>query len=109
MSEQHTPTFIEDVDPRDPQLDAYDAVPRDGPSIFIARTNGHEAEQPVEGRWVDLRLGESALRAELAGHPSVAGWMVLDQFDCGPEMIPEQPTPDELRALIARAQAGEIA
>lgn len=108
MSE-HTPTFIGDVDPRDPQLDAYDAVPRDGPAIFIARSNGREEEGPIDGRWVDLRLGESALRAELAGHPSVAGWFVLDQLDCGPEMIPEQPTPEELRALIARAQAGEIA
>lgn len=107
MSEQHLPTFIEDVDTRDPQLDAYDAVPRDGPAIFIARSDGHEQNQPIDGRWVDLRLGESALQAELAGHPSAAGWMVLDQLDCGPEMIPEHPTPEELRALIVQAQAGD--
>lgn len=107
MSE-HTPTFIEDVSPHDPSVDAYDAVPRDGPAIFIARTNGHETSQPIGGRWVDLRLGESALRAELADHPSAAGWFVLDQLDCGPEMIPEHPTPEELRALIAQAQAREV-
>lgn len=105
MSE-HAPTFIKRINPERPPADAYDAVPRDGPAIFIARSGGQEANPPIEGRWVDLRLGESALRAELAGHPSVAGWVVLDQLDCGPEMIPEQPTPDELRALIARAHAG---
>jgi hypothetical protein len=106
MQEQQ-PTFIEDIEPYDPRVDAYDAVPRDGPAIFVARSNDQgEPDQPIDGRWVDLRLGESALQAELAGHPSVAGWFVLDQLDCGPEMIPEQPTPDELRALIAWAQVG---
>lgn len=87
-------------------LEGYDAVPRDGPAVFIAaRQRLDETGEPL-GLW--LRLDRPAkvvaclLRALVGDQPE--RWSVIDQIDLGNEMVDEQTSVAELLALAEAEQ-----
>src|SRR5262245_33185090 len=78
----------------DPMMDAWDAVPRDGPAIFIATCID---DRPVAGAWVTANQPEPYFLAELAfllHEPLDARerreWVVLDQVGIAEPMLPER-------------------
>lgn len=86
--------------------DAYDAVPRDGPAVFIIDTEALDRDDELRGAWLDPSCSPEALICqieELTGRRSHdGGWAVIDQVGLGPIMIDEQPS---VLALTAFAQS----
>lgn len=88
--------------------EAWDAVPQDGPAVFVIDTVVLEQQQALHGRWLDLSAGQTAAEAalrDLLQRPIDGGWAIVDQVGLGPRMAPEtiaaeelQRLPDELRA-----------
>jgi hypothetical protein len=76
----------------DPWRDAWDAVPRDGPGLFVIDTAAYDCEQ-VRGRWIDPTaepaLIELQLQELLGRWPEPGSWAVVDQVGLGEVMVPE--------------------
>ncbi len=72
--------------------EAWDAVPRDGPAVFVVDTAAFD-HGVVRGRWLDVGAGPETLHTdltELLGHPPEAGtWAIIDQVGLGERMAPE--------------------
>jgi hypothetical protein len=105
MNEQHN-----EGGQRQPHwLDAYDAVPRDGPAVLLATTDLRDGETP-RGGWVDVsedemqvwRDVEAAVGAVAVGD---GRWEIIDQIDMGPQMLPDQLSLSELCRAGIRAAA----
>jgi hypothetical protein len=89
---------------RDPWLDAYDAVPRDGPAVFVMDTASPAHEGPPRGRWLDPTQPADVLHrqiGEVVGDSS-NGWAIIDQVGLGPIMVPEQLSLSALSRLARR-------
>ena len=74
-------------------LDYWDAVPRDGPAVFVANTDLLDLGI-IHGRWIDPRQPEPILRDQLVtalGGQVVQrrAWAVIDQINVGEAMLPE--------------------
>lgn len=93
--------------------DAWNAVPRDGPAVFVVDLQAMETQGRVHGRWMNpMRKSEEVtaeLREVLGREPDVNTWAVIDQVDLGPRMIPDTLAPMELpvAALEALHEAGQ--
>ncbi len=72
--------------------EAWDAVPRDGPAVFVVDTTAFD-HGIVRGRWLDVGAGRDQLHAELTellGRPPEAGsWAIIDQVGLGELMASE--------------------
>jgi hypothetical protein len=82
--------------------EAWDAVPRDGPAVFVIDTVALDQHHQFRGRWLDLAAGAAATEAalgDLLGRPIDAGWAIVDQIGLGPRMAPEALTLEDLRHL----------
>lgn len=86
--------------------DRWDAVPRDGPAVFVI---GGDATS-LTGDWIDptADVDQVAAAVETAtGQPAEIGsWTVVDQIGLGPEMLPEHLSIQSLIRL-ARARRSE--
>lgn len=88
-------------------LDYWDAVPRDGPAVFVANADLLDLGI-IHGRWIDPREPEPVLRDQLVA--TLGGqvvqrraWAVIDQINVGEAMLPEAPSLADLRwQVIAR-------
>jgi hypothetical protein len=76
----------------DPWRDAWDAVPRDGPGVFVIDTEAFDRRQ-VRGRWIDPTaepaLIELQLQELLGRWPEPGSWAVVDQVGVGEATLPE--------------------
>lgn len=72
--------------------EAWDAVPRDGPAVFVVDTIAFD-HGTVRGRWLDVRDDHAALHAELTKllgrEPEEGAWAIVDQIGLGELMAPE--------------------
>lgn len=93
--------------------EAWNAVPRDGPAVFVVDLQALETEGRVHGRWLNtMRDAEDVtaeLREVLGREPIVNTWAVIDQVGLGRRMIPDTLAPEELpeAALEALHEAGQ--
>jgi hypothetical protein len=75
--------------------DRWDAVPRDGPAVFIVDTDAW-SKGIVKGRWCNPWAPAEQVReqlTELLGHePADDEWAIVDQVGLGPLMMSESPT-----------------
>lgn len=72
--------------------DAWDAVPRDGPAVFVIDTGAFD-QGVVRGRWLDVTAERAALQDELREllgcEPEEGSWAIIDQIGLGQLMAPE--------------------
>lgn len=89
--------------------DAWDAVPRDGPAVFVIDTGVLDGEGRVYGRWIDLAVGRTAVLGQLNDllgvDPTPTEWAIVDQVGLGDRMAPEVVSPDEMATLPAAMAA----
>lgn len=90
-------------------FDAYDAVPRDGPAVFVATTHPDDGEA-LRGQWISIDRSTQDVRRDIVDAVGVAAvaagtWRVIDQVHLGHHMLPEDLRPDELRAEAIRQAA----
>ncbi len=80
--------------------DAWDAIPRDGPAVFVLDVHRLDAGT-VHGAWlsVDPERFTAGLRA-LLGRSALNGWAIVDQVGLGERMIPEHFPLDALRTVF---------
>jgi hypothetical protein len=82
--------------------DAWDAVPRDGPAVFVVDAEAFDRGEVI-GRWIDP-FGEQVdineqLRQLVGDNPDQGRWAIVDQIGLGPAAAPETPealTPEAL-------------
>ena len=77
----------------------WDAVPRDGPAVFIANGETLAGTSGPEGAWVRLDRTRQEVAADLGRLIGSAGqthWLVFDQVGLGPIMVDETPVSDVL-------------
>lgn len=81
--------------------DGHDAVPRDGPAIYLADAAVLHAGRLI-GRWVrlDTPLAEVAEEVGQLVGERPDNWVVIDQVGIGEAMLDEQPTLIELLAAL---------
>jgi hypothetical protein len=83
--------------------EAWDAVPRDGPAVFVVDTDALDRHQCLRGRWLDLAASPEIIDTalgELLGRPvEEAGWAIVDQIGLGPRMAPQVVSGTELYEL----------
>ncbi len=77
------------------QATAWDAVPRDGPAVFIADRNRLDHDNTILGAWVNPtdshdNIHQTLIRALGAEAVNRGDWVVVDQVGLGPTMLPEQ-------------------
>lgn len=81
----------------------WDAVPRDGPAVFVIDTRAFDEEGTIHGRWLDPTLGPGVLHlqvTELLGRePEEGTWAIVDQVGLGKLMAPESVSIAELALL----------
>jgi hypothetical protein len=81
--------------------EAWDAVPRDGPAVFIVDTAALDSGE-LHGCWFDPTLPVDILSEQLrrfVGAELTEGRIaVVDQIGLGPLMMSEKPVVDELQA-----------
>jgi hypothetical protein len=74
--------------------DARDAVPRDGPAVFVADRRALDAGI-IHGQWVNPLTPPDELRNQLRtrlGHEAADDtWTIIDQVGLGQRMIDENP------------------
>lgn len=84
--------------------EAWDAIPRDGPAVFVVDTAAFD-QGVVRGRWLDLGADQAVLHAELTellGHePEEGAWAVVDQVGLGKLMTPETMPAASLTTVVA--------
>ena len=82
--------------------EAWDAVPRDGPAVFVVDTAALD-HGIVSGRWLEVTDDQDGLHAELSHllgrEPEEGTWAVVDQVGLGPVMAPEVMTVNELTTI----------
>jgi hypothetical protein len=95
-------------------LDGYDAVPRDGPAVFVADTTKLDHGE-LHGRWIGLDQPTADIATEISRvterSPIDGGWAVVDQTRLGATMCDEAITFDGLTRLarLHRQVAGDLA
>ncbi len=71
----------------------WNAIPRDGPAVFVVDMEIADRERRIQGRWIDpTETTEEIERqlAELLGRmPDEGSWAIVDQVGLGPLMVPE--------------------
>lgn len=89
--------------------EAWDAVPRDGPAVFVVDTAAFD-QGVIRGRWLGVAGGDPKLHAaltELLGQkPEEGSWAVVDQIGLGPVMAPETMTAAELTTVAEELRPG---
>jgi hypothetical protein len=76
-------------------LRRWDAVPRDGPAVFIIDTLLFDESAEIQGDWIaaegDVVDLATAIEAVVGPDRLEAGqWAVFDQVGLGTELVPEQ-------------------
>ena len=88
-------------------LDRWDAIPRDGPAVFVI---GGDSVSGVAGDWIDpvaeTEQVAEAVAAATGQPPENGSWAVVDQIGLGNEMLPEHLSIESL-VRIARARRSE--
>jgi hypothetical protein len=86
----------------------YDAVPRDGPAVFAADAAGLDRGEWPWGRWLNPLASIPTLERQLAevfGPDAEPGrWVIIDQRDLGPVMVPEVLSVRALHRFAKRAR-----
>jgi hypothetical protein len=89
---------------------AWNALPRDGPAVFVIDTDALSEEGRLHGRWLDPTVGAATFGLEVAkliGHrPDADNWAIVDQVGLGEAMLPETFELPELDAVIAETGPG---
>ena len=83
-------------------FNAWDAVPRDGPAVFIIDIARLDNEERLHGRWIDLDGSPAAVAAQVAeatGGAGAGSWAIVDQTGLGTRMVPEDFPLSELPGL----------
>lgn len=84
--------------------EAWDAVPRDGPAVFVVDTKVFDTDSRVRGRWLDPSASAGALREQLrqllGRDPEPGSWAIIDQVGLGPLMAPETLAIEEMAGII---------
>jgi hypothetical protein len=92
----------------DPWRNAYDAVPRDGPAVFAADAAGIERGEWPRGRWLNPLAPTPKIERQLAevfGPQAQPGeWIIVDQYQLGPVMVPEELSVRALHRFAVRAR-----
>lgn len=82
--------------------EAWEAIPRDGPAVFVVDTAAFD-HGVIRGRWIEVADGDRevhvALMALLGQEPQEGTWAVVDQIGLGPVMAPETLTVGELATV----------
>lgn len=88
----------------------YDAVPRDGPAVFVADIKGFDESGDYVGNWIRLdrpnQEVQEELRAVVNGQPE--RFAIIDQVDMGPVMVDEDASLPELLDLADEAGANRV-
>src|SRR5262245_37684230 len=91
MKNQHQPSEVEALGLVLSR--SYDAVPRDGPAVFVANTDVLDEDGTADGAWLDassppdvLKAGIEFVTGQAAG---LGGWAVIDQVGLGPIAVDE--------------------
>ena len=88
----------------------YDAVPRAGPAVFIAKEALLDAGV-ISGHWLDPCDTAEVVSARIdlvTGQlGELGGYAIIDQVGLGPDMLAEDLTPAEL-AFEARARTSGV-
>lgn len=104
MSEQRRTECNEE----DRWRNAYDAVPRDGPAVFAADAAALDQGGWPRGRWLNPLASVPMLERQLAevfGPDAQPGeWVVIDQHELGPVMVPEVIAVRALHHFALRAR-----
>lgn len=83
--------------------EAWEAIPRDGPAVFVVDTDALDRDERLRGRWLDLDASPDTIATALGallGRPvEEAGWAIIDQVGLGPRMAPEVISVDQLHQL----------
>jgi len=90
--------------------EAWDAVPRDGPAVFIVDTRALDQEGQLRGRWISLEQDETAIVScieGVLGRPPDDGWAIVDQVGLGRRMVPADLTVGELPDLARQLAAAD--
>ena len=86
----------------DVALDGYDAVPRDGPAVFVADTAKLDRGE-LHGRWIGLDRSAADIATHISAvtnrSPIDGGWAVIDQTRLGGTMCDEHISFDGLSRL----------
>lgn len=87
----------------------WNAVPRDGPAVFVVDVEVADREGRVQGRWIDPTGTREEIErqlGELLGRASDEGtWAVVDQVGLGPLMVPEVLAATDLPVAAQEAVA----
>lgn len=88
----------------------YDAVPRDGPAVFVADVKVFDESGDYVGRWIRLdrssREVQEELRAMVSGQAE--RFAIIDQVDMGPVMVDEYASLPELLQLADEAGGDRV-
>jgi hypothetical protein len=88
-------------------LDRWNAVPRDGPAVFVI---GGDSPSCVMGDWIDPTAATEqvadAVAVATGQPPEIGSWAVVDQTGLGAELLPEHLSIESL-VRIARARRSE--
>lgn len=83
----------------------WDAVPRDGPAVFIVDRRAWD-EGTVRGRWCNPLAPAHEVRAQigelLGSEAAEQEWAIVDQVGLGPLMLPELLRADALQDSAVR-------
>lgn len=87
-----------------------DAVPRDGPAVFVADVQVFDESGDYVGSWIRLdrpsQEVQEELRAIVNGQPE--RFAIIDQVDIGPVMVDEYASLPELLQLADEAGANRV-
>lgn len=90
-----------------PGYDDWDAVPRDGPWVYVVDVTERPAADEIRRGWVPFDSGPRFIEhlTELLGRtPGTDDWAIIDQTNLGPRMVPENFDPDEAAVVSAEHQ-----
>lgn len=87
---------------------SYDETPRAGPAVFAADAASLERGQWPRGRWLNPLAPAVQLERqleEMLGGPAEPGrWVVIDQQNLGPVMVPEVLSVQALHRFAVRTR-----
>lgn len=87
---------------------SYDAVPRDGPAVFVAHSRAIDLGAALIGAWI----GADQAPEQIATGIEVVtgqvwrrgGWAIVDQVGLGPLAVDEDCPPEEIGRLANQAE-----
>jgi hypothetical protein len=89
----------------------YDAIPRDGPAVFVALRRALDIGAGLAGAWIDTDQTPDAIAAgieEVTGRAwQLGGWAIVDQVGLGQVAVDEDCPPRELGRLAGRVVSQE--